>query len=131
MEIVKSISILDHAFLSDSHIMSEADIDETTVSDLIYAQNIVEAQWLGEFPAFIIPFHPDIKHFTPLYEDVKLLLLDDWRFVDGATTFLLNLRMYNLCKSTDGAYPALKYSTSAGLLELFQDHMFVVATAGN
>ena len=56
MEIIHMVSILNQEFASDAHIFSPHAVGRDTAADLLFAQQVVEAQWLGEFPAFIIPW---------------------------------------------------------------------------
>ena len=71
-------SYMNQEFASDAHIFSFNQMGEDTASDLLYAQMVVEAKWLGDFPVFAFPTLADeIKRFAPLYEDVKLVYPDN------------------------------------------------------
>lgn len=127
MQILHTSSFMNHDFTSDAHIFSAIPIGRDIISDLLYAQLVAEAQWLEEFPVFA--FAPDdrITHSAQLFEDVKLVYPDDWGVIDKTNAFLVNARMYELCKMADAPFINLKYSTAEGLLKLFETEMFVVA----
>lgn len=130
MQILHITSFMNQEFTSDAHIFSRNQISTDTASDLLYAQMVVEAKWLGDFPVFAFPTPDDeIKRFAPLYEDVKLVYPDNWSVVDKVDAFLINDRMYQLCKIQDAPFVKLAYSTSEELIRLFETEMFVVAAA--
>ena len=55
---------------------------------------------------------------------------ESWDVVDESNTFLLNSRMYEFCKADEELPVHLKINTSEELRALFENEMFVVATAG-
>ena len=131
MKILHTTTFIEQPFTSDAHIFSECPVSREVVSDLLYAQTVVEAKWLGNFPAFIFPWQDDIRHWTQVCEYVRLVHPESWDVVDKSDAFLLNSKMYDLCKS-EGRLPVeLAISTSEELRRLFESHMFVVAAAGN
>ena len=131
MQILHTTSFLDQEFASNAHIFSTDQISEDTASDLLYAQMVVEAKWLGDFPVFAFSPHADeIARCAPLYEDVKLVYPDNWDVIDNVNAFLINEKMYELCKMQDAPFVNLTYSTSEELMKLFETEMFVVAAAG-
>ena len=132
MQILHTTSFMNQEFASDAHIFSLNQINEDTASDLLYAQMVVEAKWLGDFPVFAFPTPADeIKRYAPLYEDVKLVYPDNWDMIDKVNAFLINDKMYQMCKMQDAPFVNLAYSTSEELMKLFETEMFVVAAAGS
>ena len=132
MQILHTTTFMDQEFASDAHIFSVNQISKDTASDLLYAQMVVEAKWLGDFPVFAFPAPADeLKRCTPLFEDVKLVYPDDWGVIDDVNAFLINDKMYQMCKVKDAPFVNLAYSTSEELMKLFETEMFVVAAAGS
>ena len=131
MDIIHMVSILNQEFASDAHIFSPYTVGQDAAADLLFAQQVVEAQWLGEFPAFIIPWRDTIRHFTTLFEDVRLINPESWDVVDKSDAFLLNSRMYAFCKADEELPVHLKINTSDELRTLFENEMFVVAAVGH
>ena len=132
MQILHTTTFMDQEFASDAHIFSVNQISKDTASDLLYAQMVVEAKWLGDFPVFAFPAPADeLKRYTPLFEDVKLVYPDDWGVIDDVDAFLINDKMYQLCKVKDAPFVNLAHSTSDELMKLFETEMFVVAAAGS
>ena len=132
MQILHTTSFMNQEFASDAHIFSFNQISEDTASDLLYAQMVVEAKWLGDFPIFAFPTPADeLKRCAPLFEDVKLVYPDNWDVIDKVDAFLLNDKMYQMCKIQDAPFVNLAYSTSEELMKLFETEMFVVAAAGS
>ena len=130
MQILHTSSFMNQEFASDAHIFSLNQISEDTASDLLYAQMVVEAKWLGDFPVFAFPTPADkLKRYAPLYEDVKLVYPDNWDVIDKVDAFLINDKMYQMCKMQDAPFVNLAYSTSEELTKLFETEMFVVAAA--
>ena len=132
MQILHTTSFMNHDFTSDAHIFSATPIGRDTVSDLLYAQLVAEAKWLEEFPVFaFVTGESELKHYAPLYEDVRLVYPEDWSLIDNVDAFLLNKQMYNLCRMDDAPFVNLKHSTSEELLKLFETEMFIVAAVEN
>ena len=131
MEIIHTTSFIDQQFATDAHIFSSHPVSRDVLSDLLFGQLVVEAQWLGEYPAFIIPWRDEIQHFTTLFEDVRLIYPESWDIIDKSNAFLLNSGMYQYCKSDDDLFVHLKASTAEELRRLFETDMFVVAAAGH
>ena len=51
--------------------------------------------------------------------------------IDKVDAFLINDKMYQMCKMQDAPFVNLAYSTSEELMKLFETEMFVVAAAGS
>ena len=100
MQILHTTTFMDQEFASDAHIFSVNQISKDTASDLLYAQMVVEAKWLGDFPVFAFPAPADeLKRCTPLFEDVKLVYPDDWGVIDEVNAFLINNKMYHIMQA--------------------------------
>jgi hypothetical protein len=131
MKIVHTTTFIEQPFTSDAHIFSERPVSRDMISNLLYAQTVVEAKWLGEFPLFAVPMPAEpVEHSCRLFEDVHLICPGSWDVVDRIDTFLLNSALYELCKAEEGIYVNLKVSTAAELRALFDTHMFVMAAVG-
>lgn len=118
-----------HDYLSDARIYSVKPVTEAQVEALTHAQTVVESMWLERFPAVAMLCEaPAAPSGVQLFDNVHLLLKEDWGLMDKADTFLVNERMLELCPSKEPPYVALnQVSSSAGLMELFDSHIFVVA----
>ena len=133
MNIIHTTSFMSQRFTSDAHIFSARPVSRDIVSDLLYAQMVVEGKWLEHehFPVFAIPApYEPFEYSCVLFEDVRLIRQEGWDIIDTVDTFLLNSRMYELCKADEDIYANLKISTAAELRTLFDNEMFVVAAAG-
>ncbi|MDE0044028.1 MAG: hypothetical protein OXT74_18435 [Candidatus Poribacteria bacterium] len=131
MQIIHTTSFVNQTFASDAHIFSPYPVSRDTVNDLLFAQLVVEAKWLGDFPAFIVPWQDGIRDFTPLFEDVRLIYPESWDIIDKSKAFLLNSGMYQFCKPDDELFIHLKLPTAAEFRSLFENEMFVVAAVGH
>ena len=132
MQILHTTSFINQKFTSDAHIFSIAPINGDIASDLLYAQLVVEAKWLGEFPTYVFMHSgEDTLELTPLFEDVRLVYPEGWNAIDKASAFLMNKQMYDLCKAENADFYQLAHSTADELRALFEDTMFVVATVGS
>lgn len=117
------------AQISGAIICSEHLLDKAMIEKLRTAQKIVEGQWLGAFPCYIIVRSG--SKFETLYDDVKLIFPDDWEdTIDTADTFLMNRKMFELCKSDNEPFIGVN-GTSVDLHNLFDSKMFVVACVEN
>lgn len=115
--------------LSEAYLFLDEPADETVESRFIESQRVVEAMWLGEWPALIVEI-PGVSGANLgadlLYGETWLLPPPKWFYIDVANRFLINRRLYQLCG--DPARPGLKIYQSAQFLELFDMHeRFVVA----
>ena len=131
MQILHTASFIDQPFASDAHIFSHQQLTPQSTANMLYAQQVVEAKWLGDFPTFAIEDPPEpIKHSAHLFEDVHLIYPESWNIIDKANAFLLNSKMYELCQTADKPFHHLQHSSSQELLELFNQEMFIVVCAG-
>ena len=105
MKTLTVATFLEQPFCSDAYIFSPDPVRRETATDLLYAQMIVEAKLLGQFPTFVIPAPADpVIHCTHLFEDVYLLYPESWEIVDNCNAFLLNSRMYEFCATKDAPF---------------------------
>ena len=130
MEILNTTSFINQPYTSDAHIFSTNQVRKEDASNLLYAQLVAEAQWLDGFPTFAIPWQPSIQHFTRLYEDIKLIHPDSWEIIDKTDTFLLNSKMYELCRDPNHPFPNTINTTSDELQALFSTQLFAIVCAG-
>lgn len=108
MNIIHTTSFLNQEFASDAHIFSATPIDREAVSDLLYAQMVVEVKWLGDFPMVAFGGNGEPSHCASLFEDVKLVYPEDWEAIDKMDAFLINNRMYDRCKMEKASFVNLK-----------------------
>ena len=142
-----------HKFLSDSYILSKDPILPKTATELLYAQRVVESQWLVRVPTYVFktsegPVSSSRVRAEPpdsdspladmdvdemslrLYENVRLPFPEYWADIDAdIDTFLLNEAMYELLRPTEsGTHPfSLKAATPEEFAVLLENQMFVVA----
>lgn len=134
MEWLHRLTITDQDYATDAHIYSPSEIvvNMDDVHELLAAQEIIEAQWLGQFPAFIFVPSEESEDTFPqfpeqLYGNTHLILPEEWKIVEDTSIFLVNQRMYEFCKVEEPPHFDMNYATSDGLQELFDREMFVVA----
>ena len=132
MDLLHSTYVVGQKYAGDAYVYGLKSLLPANIESLTYAQEIIEAKWLGEFPliVFLAEEHK-LTHYAPLYDEVKLVYPDDWNLVSqDVEVFLINAQMLELCKQSNPPYVNLDMiSTSDGLDELFKSHMFVVAAA--
>ena len=131
MEVLHSITIQDQDCASNARIFClELAVNMEVINKLLKAQEIIEANWLGDFPAliYVSDSNADLKHPEQLYGEVHLVMPEEWQALDPMHTFLVNEKMYNLGESDEPPYFNIDSVTADALLELFKTEMFVVAT---
>ena len=130
MELLHSVTIQDQNCASDARIFSLEPVDMEVINKFIRAQEIIEANWLGDFPTliYVSDDNVDLKHPEQLYGEVHLVMPEEWQVLGLMHTFLVNEKMYNLGKIDEPPYFNMDSVEPDALLELFKTEMFVVAT---
>lgn len=118
--------------LSASYVFSQSFIAERDVSDLLWAQKVVESQWLGEFPTLAVINEGQFKEPIQLFEDVHLIPSEEWGLLDDTDVFLINKKMSDILGvgGSEGSLFDLSYAHSEALLDLFERVQFVVVCVG-
>ena len=133
MEILHSVYVTSHEYLSDAYIYSIKPVKPKEIKKLLYAQKIIEAMWLEEYPVVIfLSKKSRIKYSTKLYGPVELVYPRGWEEINESETILINERMYAFCRIDKAPFVNIDIaSDSIRLLELFKQEVFVVATVNN
>ena len=132
MEILHSVYITSQEYLSDAYIYSIKPVKQKKIKKLLYAQKIIEAMWLEEYPAVIFLSKKNrIKYSTKLYGPVELVYPRGWEEINKSEIILINERMYDFFKIDKAPFVNIDISNSIRLLELFKQEIFVVATINN
>lgn len=128
------IELGDHPYLSPSCMWSAEPLRHDEISDFLYAQLIVESQWLDEFPTLVFPFNEKVLKYKRLFEDVAIVYPESWDAIEENDRFLLNKKMFELCRGDgDGEgddMVCFKMKDSNDLSLMFEMDNFVVATVG-
>ena len=130
MRILHTTSFLEQTFTTDAHIFSASLVSPDNTANLLFAQQVAEAQWLNGHPVFAIITPEPLPESAPLFEDVRLIYPKDWLALDAATAFLVNQAMYELIKPPAADFHNLEIATAEQLLQLAMNHTFVVVCAG-
>ena len=103
---------------------------ENQINALCKAQEVIEAQWLNEFPCVVFPGNEGMEGTTRLYENTLLLDPSNWESIDNAKIFLVNENMRRLTQQKEPPFVEMeKVASAAGLKKLFDENVFVVGIA--
>ena len=126
MQILKPLIFYEMRGPSDACILVERDLSADVVQGLLFAQQVSEGMLLDGFPVYVIPLQTVESEYVWLYENVYRVPITGWDVVDSVECFLVNERMFDLCKSDSGSFIRLQFCMSDELRVLAEKAKFWV-----